>query len=118
MVPDANILILTCQVQVAVKIERLNGSCRAPEMILRTSLWRQVVRCTANLSKIIRITGRILQSRVKLKVIGAASICKKTGLKKSVVLKITFSTGDLYFFNCALVLVFLDRFSTWTRLYI
>ena len=29
----------------------LNGSCRAPEMILRTSLWRQVVRCTANLSK-------------------------------------------------------------------
>ena len=49
--PDANILILICQVQVTIKIERLEGSCSAPEMILRTSLRRQIVRCTANLSK-------------------------------------------------------------------
>ncbi len=50
VVPDANILILVCQVQVTVKIERLDSSCRAPEMILRTAIRRQIVRCTANLS--------------------------------------------------------------------
>ncbi len=66
--PDADILVLLGQVEVPIEIERLDRSGTGPKIILQTSLRRQIIRGTFNLSypdiplpkKVVKIQDQIM----------------------------------------------------------